>query len=175
MRRVSCPTCGVKVEEVPWDCGKHQIQVIRERCGNALNILDRFHIAAKMNDALNDVRSAGSRKLVQEGLEPVLTGCQDAAQSPRTDPQQFPGKKAILQWCRKSYGFRTFRITKLALYQVLASCLNPNSPTLSTDQAFCKWGFGRDWPAMRISTASPGNGPPARWHRLNRIIVHSQA
>ncbi|MDD2708301.1 MAG: ISL3 family transposase [Verrucomicrobiae bacterium] len=25
MRRVECPRCGVKVEEVPWACGKHQM------------------------------------------------------------------------------------------------------------------------------------------------------
>jgi hypothetical protein len=25
MRRVSCPHCGVKVEAVPWGCGKHQM------------------------------------------------------------------------------------------------------------------------------------------------------
>ncbi len=25
MRRVSCPQCGVKVEAVPWGCGKHQM------------------------------------------------------------------------------------------------------------------------------------------------------
>ena len=40
---------------------------------NALNILDRFHIVAKMNDALNDVRSAEARKLVADGYEPVLS------------------------------------------------------------------------------------------------------
>ena len=25
MRRVSCPQCGVKIEAVPWGCGKHQM------------------------------------------------------------------------------------------------------------------------------------------------------
>jgi transposase len=25
MRRVDCRQCGVKVEEVPWGCGKHQM------------------------------------------------------------------------------------------------------------------------------------------------------
>ncbi|MDO8369207.1 MAG: hypothetical protein Q7S71_00540 [Candidatus Nitrotoga sp.] len=25
MRRVNCPTCGVKVEEVPWGTGKHTL------------------------------------------------------------------------------------------------------------------------------------------------------
>lgn len=47
-------------------------RVIRERCGNALNILDRFHIVAKLNKALDDVRAAETRRLAQDGYEPVL-------------------------------------------------------------------------------------------------------
>jgi len=46
--------------------------VVHERCTNALNILDRFHIVAKMNDALDDVRAAEARRLAQDGYEPVL-------------------------------------------------------------------------------------------------------
>lgn len=45
------------------------LRVICERCSNALNILDRFHIVAKMNDALNDVRSAEARTLVADGYQ----------------------------------------------------------------------------------------------------------
>lgn len=62
-----------KIEFVCSDMWKPYLRVIRERCSNALNILDRFHIVAKLNDALNDVRAAESRKLVQDGFEPVLT------------------------------------------------------------------------------------------------------
>ena len=61
-----------KIEFVCSDMWKPYLRVIRERCSNALNILDRFHIVAKMNDALNDVRSAEARKLVADGYEPVL-------------------------------------------------------------------------------------------------------
>ena len=39
---------------------------------NALNILHRFHIVAKMNDALDAVHAGEARKLVQDGFEPVL-------------------------------------------------------------------------------------------------------
>jgi Transposase len=42
------------------------------RCAKALHILDRFHIVAKMNDALDDVRAAEARPLVEDGYEPVL-------------------------------------------------------------------------------------------------------
>src|SRR5580692_10802806 len=54
------------------DMWKPYLRVIRERCPNAVNILDRFHIVAKMNDALDDVRAAEARRLVQDGYEPVL-------------------------------------------------------------------------------------------------------
>jgi len=62
-----------KIEFVCSDMWRPYLRVIRERCSNALNILDRFHIVAKMNDALDDVRAAESRKLAQDGFEPVLT------------------------------------------------------------------------------------------------------
>ena len=60
------------VEFVCSDMWKPYLRVIRERCPNALNILDRFHIVAKMNDALDDVRAAEARRLAQDGYEPVL-------------------------------------------------------------------------------------------------------
>ena len=48
------------------------LRVIRERGTNAVNILDRFHIVAKMNEAVDDVRAAEARRLVQDGYQPVL-------------------------------------------------------------------------------------------------------
>jgi transposase len=33
------------------------LKVIREKCSQALHILDRFHIVAKMNLALDDARA----------------------------------------------------------------------------------------------------------------------
>lgn len=54
------------------DMWKPYIRVIRERCGQAVHVLDRFHIVQKMNDALDDVRAAEARKIAQAGKEPVL-------------------------------------------------------------------------------------------------------
>ena len=54
------------------DMWQPYLRVIRERCTNAVNILDRFHIVAKMNEALDDVRAAEARRLVQDGYEPIL-------------------------------------------------------------------------------------------------------
>jgi transposase len=36
-------------------------KVIREKCSEALHILDRFHIVAKMNKALDEVRAEETR------------------------------------------------------------------------------------------------------------------
>ena len=38
----------------------------------ALNILDRFHVVAKMNQALDEVRAREARRMVRDGYEPVL-------------------------------------------------------------------------------------------------------
>jgi transposase len=47
-------------------------KVIREKCSDALHILDRFHIVAKMNEAINEVRADEARRLKTEGRDPVL-------------------------------------------------------------------------------------------------------
>ena len=41
-------------------------------CTNALNILDRFHVAAKINVALDHVRADEARRTVRDGYEPPL-------------------------------------------------------------------------------------------------------
>jgi transposase len=48
------------------------LKVIREKCSQALHILDRFHIVAKMNKALDEVRAGESRHIANEGGIPVL-------------------------------------------------------------------------------------------------------
>jgi hypothetical protein len=42
---------------------KPYLDVIREKCSLALHIFDRFHIVAKMNKALDEVRAGESRKM----------------------------------------------------------------------------------------------------------------
>jgi transposase len=46
---------------------KPYLRVIREKCSQALHTLDRFHIVAKMNDALDDVRPASQKQHVGLG------------------------------------------------------------------------------------------------------------
>ena len=66
------PELSSKIEFVCSDMWKPYLNVIRDKCSQALNILDRFHIVAKMNAALDDVRAAESRKMASEGHEPLL-------------------------------------------------------------------------------------------------------
>jgi len=51
---------------------KPYLRVIREQCSQALHILDRFHIVAKMNQALDEVRAEEARTMSREGHEPLL-------------------------------------------------------------------------------------------------------
>ena len=61
-----------KIVFVCSDMWEPYLKVIRERCSEALHILDRFHIVAKMNKALDEVRAGQSRRMASEGLTPVL-------------------------------------------------------------------------------------------------------
>jgi transposase len=54
------------------DMWEPYLKLIRERCSEALHILDRFHIVAKMNKALDEVRAGESRRIASEGGVPVL-------------------------------------------------------------------------------------------------------
>jgi len=61
-----------QIEFVCSDMWQPYLDVIREKCSQALNILDRFHIVAKINTALDEVRAGESRRMAQAGYEPVL-------------------------------------------------------------------------------------------------------
>jgi len=65
-------TLASQIEFVCSDMWQPYLDVIRQQCSRALHILDRFHIVAKMNKALDEVRAAESRKMAQEGYEPLL-------------------------------------------------------------------------------------------------------
>lgn len=61
-----------QIEFVCSDMWKPYLKLIAKHCTHALNILDRFHVVAKMNLALNEVRAAEARRMAQDGYEPVL-------------------------------------------------------------------------------------------------------
>ena len=61
-----------KIVFVCSDMWESYLKVIREKCSEALHILDRFHIVAKMNKALDEIRAGESRRIASEGGVPVL-------------------------------------------------------------------------------------------------------
>ena len=56
------------------DMWKPYLKVVAAKAGQALNILDRFHIMSHMNKAIDKVRATEVRVLKAQGKEPVLTG-----------------------------------------------------------------------------------------------------
>jgi transposase len=61
-----------KLKFICSDMWKPYLKVIAEKATNALNILDRFHIAQKLGDAIDDVRAQETRSLKSKGKEVVL-------------------------------------------------------------------------------------------------------
>ncbi|HWZ80900.1 MAG TPA: transposase [Candidatus Sulfotelmatobacter sp.] len=53
-------------------CGGPYLKLIRENCSEALHILDRFHVVANMNKALDNVRAEKTSRMKREGRAPVL-------------------------------------------------------------------------------------------------------
>ena len=58
---------SAQIEFVCSDMWQPYPRVIREKCSQAIHVLDRFHIVAKMNKALDEVRAAEARKMVRQG------------------------------------------------------------------------------------------------------------
>ena len=64
--------CG-GVQFVCSDMWKPYLNVIREKLGQAVQVLDRFHIRQHFGKALDAIRAEESRRLQRDGYEPVLT------------------------------------------------------------------------------------------------------
>jgi len=62
----------LRLKYVCSDMWPQYLKVIKKKAKNALNILDRFHIVKKLNDALNVVRAQEARAMNSGGYEPVL-------------------------------------------------------------------------------------------------------
>jgi transposase len=63
---------AAQIQFVCSDMWQPYLHVIREKCSQALHILDRFHIVAHMNKALDEVRAGEARQMSREGHEPLL-------------------------------------------------------------------------------------------------------
>ena len=54
------------------DMWKPYLKVIAKKAGQALHVLDRFHIMAHMNKAIDEVRAADAKRLKADGYEHIL-------------------------------------------------------------------------------------------------------
>jgi transposase len=63
--------CG-RVQYVCSDMWKPYLNVIAEKFGNAVHVLDRFHVMQKFGKALDEIRAEEAKRLVRDGYEPVL-------------------------------------------------------------------------------------------------------
>ncbi len=61
-----------KLKFICSDMWKPYLDVIAKRAGAAVHILDRFHIMARLNKALDEVRAGEARRLKEDGHEPLL-------------------------------------------------------------------------------------------------------
>jgi len=55
------------------DMWKPYLRVVAKKANLAIHVLDRFHIVAHMNKAIDEVRAGEARALKAKGYEPVLT------------------------------------------------------------------------------------------------------
>jgi transposase len=54
------------------DMWQPYLKVIAKKAGQAVHVLDRFHIMAKMNKAIDEVRAGEAKRLKQDGYEHIL-------------------------------------------------------------------------------------------------------
>jgi len=61
-----------KLKHICSDMWKAYLKVIKKKAPCAIHILDRFHIVAKINKAIDEIRAGEHRQLVKDGYEPIL-------------------------------------------------------------------------------------------------------
>jgi transposase len=66
------PKATARLRFVCSDMWQAYLKVVARKAGRALHVLDRFHIVARMNKAIDEIRAAEARRLKQAGYEPVL-------------------------------------------------------------------------------------------------------
>lgn len=74
---VSClrelgPNVRTSIQFVCSDMWKAYLTVIARRLPHALNVLDKFHIVAKLHEAVDQVRREETAQMAKDGYEPIL-------------------------------------------------------------------------------------------------------
>ena len=66
---------GDKAQDLQFVCSdmwQPYLEVISQRADSAIHVLDRYHVMAKMNKAIDEVRAAEAKQLKADGYEPIL-------------------------------------------------------------------------------------------------------
>jgi len=63
---------SAQIKFVCSDMWKAYLKVITKKAGQAIHVLDRFHIMQKLNKAIDKVRAGEARQMKQDGYEEVL-------------------------------------------------------------------------------------------------------
>lgn len=66
---------GLRARWLRWVCSdmwKPYLDVLARRAKQAVHVLDRFHIVANMNKAIDQVRAGEARRMKQDGFNPIL-------------------------------------------------------------------------------------------------------
>ena len=79
-----------KIAFVCSDMWEPYLKLIRENCSEALHILDRFHIVANMNKALDNVRAEETSRMKREGRAPGPQEIPLAAAPPQRESRRRP-------------------------------------------------------------------------------------
>lgn len=66
-------TCCRSLKFIASDMWQPYLKVLAERAGQAIHVLDRFHILQKFGKAIDDIRAEETKRLKRDGYEPVLT------------------------------------------------------------------------------------------------------
>lgn len=90
--------------------------MIAKKAGQAIHILDRFHIMTHLSRAIDKVRAEEARELTAAGYEPVLTKI-----------RWLFSKRPENLTTRKTYGFKTCRAAEIALYHALGALPVPET------------------------------------------------
>ncbi len=80
------------------------LKVVAKKASEAIHVLDRFHIMAKMNKAIDEVRAKEARELKAKGYEPVLTNARWLLlkRPENLSAKQEPRFAELLQYNRRS-------------------------------------------------------------------------
>lgn len=65
---------SAKLEFICSDLWKPYLKVIAKKAGQAVHVLDRFHLIQRINKAIDQVRAGEAKKLQADGYEPILKG-----------------------------------------------------------------------------------------------------